>query len=98
MRLRVMAGFFRECSENPGLIAPAPTRSKRCSRTIVQEILLAMGEFGFDKREMTAVIRPADQALRRHSAPRAISYGRRNWKLVYPSATTSGGSMASPAA
>lgn len=63
-RLRVMAGFFRECSENPRDCAGAyPVEALR--RSIIQEILLAMGEFGYDKGDLTAAIRPADQALRR---------------------------------
>ena len=63
-RLKVMAGFFRECSENPRDCAGAyPVEALR--RTIVQEILTAMGEFGYEKSDMAASVRPADQALRR---------------------------------
>jgi len=63
-RLRVMAGFFRECSENPRDCAGAyPIEALR--RTIVGEILLAMKEFGYEKSEVIASVRPADQALRR---------------------------------
>ena len=63
-RLRVMAGFFRECSENPRDCAGAyPVEALR--RTIIQEVLLAMDEFGYEKGELLAAIRPADQALRR---------------------------------
>lgn len=64
MRLKVMAGFSRECSENPRDCAGAyPIEALR--RTIVQEILMAMDEFGYDKRDARAALRPADQALRR---------------------------------
>ncbi len=64
MRLKVMAGFFRECSENPRDCGGAyPIEALR--RTIVQEILVAMAEYGYDKRDATAALRPADQALRR---------------------------------
>ena len=64
MRLKVMAGFFRECSENPRDCGGAyPIEALR--RTIVQEILLALDEFGCEKREAAAALRPADQALRR---------------------------------
>lgn len=64
MRLRVMAAFFRECSENPRDCGGAyPVEALR--RTIVGEILMAMTEFGYEKKEMTAAARPADQALRR---------------------------------
>lgn len=63
-RLRVMAGFFRECSENPRDCAGAyPVEALR--RSIMQEIILAMAEFGYDKGNLSAAIRPADQALRR---------------------------------
>ncbi len=63
-RLRVMAGFFRECSENPRDCAGAyPIEALR--RTIVGEILLAMMEFGYEKSEVIASVRSADQALRR---------------------------------
>ena len=63
-RLRVMAGFFRECSENPRDCAGAyPIEALR--RTIVGEILLAMTEYGCEKVELIASVRSADQALRR---------------------------------
>ncbi len=64
MRLKVMAGFFRECSENPRDCGGAyPIEALR--RTIVQEILLALDAFGYAKSEAIASVRPADQALRR---------------------------------
>ncbi|MCY4063970.1 MAG: hypothetical protein OXG53_16480 [Chloroflexi bacterium] len=64
MRLKVMAGFFRECSENPRDCGGAyPVEALR--RTIVQEIFLALAEFDYDMREAAAALRPADQALRR---------------------------------
>ena len=54
-RLKVMAGFFRECSENPRDCAGAyPVEALR--RTIVQEILTAMGEFGYEKSDMAASV------------------------------------------
>ena len=63
-RLRVMAGFFRECSENPRDCAGAfPIEALR--RTIVGEILLAMQEFGYETNAVIAPVRAADQALRR---------------------------------
>lgn len=63
-RLKVMAGFFRECSENPRDCAGAyPIEALR--RTIVGEILLALDEFGYEKREVAAAVGRADQALRR---------------------------------
>lgn len=64
MRLKGMAGFFRDYGENPRDCGGAyPVKALR--RTIVGEILLAMGEFGYDKREAAAALRPADQALQR---------------------------------
>ena len=84
-RLRVMAGFFRECSESPRDCAGAyPVEALR--RTIVQEILMAIGEFGYDKSEAIASLRPADQALRR-----ILHAGEFIWspqlEAVYPSVT-----------
>jgi len=63
MRLKVMAAFFRECSENPRDCAGAyPVEALR--RTIVAEILLALDEFGYEKGEASAAVQQADQALR----------------------------------
>lgn len=63
MRLKVMAAFFRECSESPRDCAGAyPVEALR--RTIVQEILDAMDDFGYEKREAIARVQPADRALR----------------------------------
>lgn len=63
-RLKVMAGFFRECGENPRDCAGAyPIEALR--RTVAQEILMSMDEFGYDKSGAVASLRPADQALRR---------------------------------
>lgn len=85
MRLKVMAGFFRECSENPRDCGGAyPVEALR--RTIVQEILLALDEFGYEKRDAAAAPRPADQALRR-----LLHAGEFIWapplEAVYPRAT-----------
>ena len=84
MRLKLMAGFFRECSENPRDCAGAyPVEALR--RTIVQEILIAMEEFGCDKRESAAAVGQADQALRR-----LLQAGEFIWspmlEMVYPKA------------
>lgn len=84
-RLRVMAGFFRECSENPRDCAGAyPVEALR--RSIIQEIMLAMAEFGYDKGDMSGAVRPADQALRR-----ILQAGEFIWspvlEEVYPRAT-----------
>ena len=84
IRLKGMAGFFRECSENPRDCSGAyPVEAQR--RTIVQEILFAMTEFGYDKRKFTTAVRPADQALRR-----LLHVGEFIWspllEAVYPKA------------
>lgn len=63
-RLKVMRGFFADCNESPRDCAPAyPVEALR--RTVVQEILLALDEFGYDPSELTARAQPTDTALRR---------------------------------
>lgn len=84
MRLNLMAGFFRECSENPRDCASAYA-VEALRRAIVQEILMAMDEFAYDKSELTGAVRLADQALRR-----ILSAGAFIWspllEAVYPRA------------
>ena len=85
MRLKVMAGFFRECSESPRDCAGAyPVEALR--RTIVQEILIALDEFAYDENEATVSARAADIALRR-----LLHAGDFIWapqlEAVYPRAT-----------
>ncbi len=63
-RLKQMYAFFRDCQENPGGCASAyPPEALR--RTIVQEILFAMDEFGYYKRELMSSVERMDIALRR---------------------------------
>lgn len=63
-RLKVMRGFFADCSESPRDCAPAyPVEALR--RTVVQEILLAMDEFGYDASELATPAQQTDVALRR---------------------------------
>ncbi|MDE2856010.1 MAG: hypothetical protein OXN88_17695 [Chloroflexota bacterium] len=63
MRLKLMAGFFRECSESPRDCAGAyPIEALR--RAIIQEILMAMARFGYERREAAAAVQHADQTLR----------------------------------
>lgn len=63
-RLKVMRAFFADCSESPRDCAPAyPVEALR--RTLVQEILLAMDEFGYDASELASPLRQTDVALRR---------------------------------
>ena len=67
-RLKMMVAFFRECSESPRDCAAAyPVEAMR--RTIVQEILLAMDEFDYDKSELMPNVRHCDAGLRRHLRP-----------------------------
>ena len=64
-RLKMMVAFFRECSESPRDCAAAyPVEAMR--RTIVQEILLAMDGFGYDRRELLPNVRHCDSGLRRY--------------------------------
>ncbi|MCY4072879.1 MAG: hypothetical protein OXG60_16420 [Chloroflexi bacterium] len=64
-RLKLMAAFFRECSESPRDCAAAyPVEAMR--RTIVQEILLAMDEFDYDKDELLPKVQHCDASLRLH--------------------------------
>ena len=64
-RLKTMVAFFRECSESPRDCAAAyPVEAMR--RTIVQEIMLAMDEFGYDKRELLPKVPHCDSGLRRY--------------------------------
>jgi hypothetical protein len=63
-RLKLMRAFFRDCSESPRDCGAAyPVEALR--RTIVQEILLAMDEFGYVKRELMPQAQQTDIALRR---------------------------------
>ena len=84
-RLKVMAGFFRECSESPRDCAGAyPVEALR--RSIIQEIMLAVAEFGYDKGNLSAAISPADQALRRILHAGAFIWSP-DLEAVYPRAT-----------
>ena len=63
-RLKVMRAFFAECSESSRDCASAyPIEALR--RTIVQEVVLAMDEFGYETGELAASLRQTDGALRR---------------------------------
>ena len=63
-RLKQMHGFFRDCQDSPSSCASAyPVEALR--RTIVQEIVLAMDEFGYDSAESRARVPHTDTALRR---------------------------------
>ena len=62
-RLKLMAAFFRDCGDNPrGCDAAYPVEAQR--RTVVQEILLAMDAFGYDRGDLAAQVHSADVALR----------------------------------
>ena len=63
-RLKLMTPFFQECQEDPSNCASAyPVEALR--RTIAQEILLALDEFGYATSVAIAAVFPVDQALRR---------------------------------
>ncbi len=63
-RLKQMRGFFRDCKDSPSSCASAyPVEALR--RAIVQEILLAMDEFGYEKRDIMPSVGQTDIALRR---------------------------------
>ncbi len=67
-RLKMMAAFFRDCAESPRDCAVAyPVEAMR--RTIVQEILLAMDEFDYDKSELIPKVGHCDAGLRRFLRP-----------------------------
>ena len=63
-RLKLMRAFFADCRESPRDCAAAyPVEALR--RTLVQEILLATDEFGYDGGELAAPVQQTDLALRR---------------------------------
>ena len=67
-RLKLMFAFLRDCSESPRDCAAAyPVEAIR--RTIVQEILLAMDEFDYDKVELMPKVGHCDAGLRRFLRP-----------------------------
>lgn len=83
-RLQMMAAFFRECSESPRDCAAAyPVEAMR--RTIVQEIVLAMDEFDYDKRELLSKLGHCDAGLRRYLQLSAFIWAPQ-LELVYPRA------------
>lgn len=84
-RLKSMNEFFRECRESMKLCANAyPTEAQR--RTIIQELLIAMDEYGFDKHEVVTQVHRTDGELRSW-----IQSGEFIWddtlKSVYPLST-----------
>ncbi len=83
-RLKMMVAFFRECSESPRDCAAAyPVEAMR--RTIVQEIMLAMDEFAYDRRELLPKIQHCDAGLRRYLRPSAFIWAPQ-LEPVYPRA------------
>lgn len=62
-RLKLLRGFLYDCRENPrNCAAVYPVEALR--RTVVQEILLALDEFAYDKGDAAAQVAPTDMALR----------------------------------
>lgn len=91
-RLSLMRAFFADCSESPRDCASAyPVEALR--RTIVQEIMLVMDEFGYDSGELGASLRQTDATLRRilragdfiWSARLACAYPREGFWWLYGS-------------
>ena len=81
-RLRSIRAFLRECEESRGDCAAAyPVEAAR--RTLVQEILVAMDDFGCDKNELMAAVRQSDLALRPWITASAFIWSPR-LKPVYP--------------
>ena len=63
MRLKLMASFFRECADNPrDCVGAYPIEALR--RAIVGEILMAMAEYDYERREAAAAAQYADRSLR----------------------------------
>lgn len=63
-RLKSMNEFFRECRDSMKLCANAyPTEALR--RTIVQELLIAMDDYGYDNQEVVTQSHTTDGELRR---------------------------------
>jgi len=63
-RLKSMREFFRECRESMKLCSQVyPTEAQR--RTIVQELLMAMDEYGYDTHEVITKAQETDGELRR---------------------------------
>ncbi len=63
-RLKLMAAFFQDCQEDPmGCASAYPVEALR--RTIAQEIVLALADFGYETGDALAALHPVDQALRR---------------------------------
>ena len=64
-RLKLLAAFIRDCGERPRDCAGTyPVEAMR--RSITQEILLALDEFAYDKRDCLAEAGHIDAGLRRH--------------------------------
>ncbi len=81
-RLKSMNEFFRECRDSMKLCANAyPTEALR--RTIVQELVMAMDDYGYDKHEVITQTHKTDGELRRW-----ITAGEFIWsetlQAVYP--------------
>lgn len=83
-RLKSMREFFRECRESMKLCSQVyPTEAQR--RTIVQELLMAMDEYGYDTHEVITKAQETDGELRRW-----ITAGEFLWdeqlQAIYPHA------------
>jgi hypothetical protein len=63
-RLKSMTEFFRECRDSLKLCANS-YGTEALRRTIVQELLIAMSDYGYDTSEIIAQTRTTDGELRR---------------------------------
>ena len=82
-RLKLIGAYLRDCADNPRDCASAyPVEAMR--RTIMQEILLAMYEFDYDRHDMLASMQRADAALRRYLRPGSFIWAT-ELESVYPS-------------
>ena len=81
-RLKLMGAFFADCRESPSDCASAyPVEALR--RAIVQEIMLAMDEFGYDAGELMTPVKQTDVALRRILHAGDFIWSER-LEIVYP--------------
>ena len=81
-RIRQMGAFFRDCKESPAACA-ATYPAEALRRTLMQEILLALAEFGYASGETRAKVEPVDVALRRLLRPGNFIWAS-SLEAVYP--------------
>lgn len=67
-RLDAMQTFFEECAQDERLCARV-YKPEASRRTIVEEILMAMGELGIEDKDLTTKVRGTDSRLHRYLQP-----------------------------